>query len=41
MILPFLAGVGALALLTLLPGPDFAITVRWAIAGGWKGRGGR
>jgi threonine/homoserine/homoserine lactone efflux protein len=32
--LAFLAAVGALALLTVLPGPDFAITVRWAIAGG-------
>jgi threonine/homoserine/homoserine lactone efflux protein len=30
----FLAAVGALALLTVLPGPDFAITIRWAIAGG-------
>jgi threonine/homoserine/homoserine lactone efflux protein len=34
MSVPFLAAVGALALLTVLPGPDFAITVRWAIAGG-------
>ena len=34
MTLAFLAAVGALALLTVLPGPDFAITVRWAIAGG-------
>ncbi|MEQ1737466.1 MAG: LysE family translocator [Rhodoglobus sp.] len=34
MALAFLAAVGALALLTVLPGPDFAITVRWAIAGG-------
>ena len=34
MTLAFLAAIGALALLTVLPGPDFAITVRWAIAGG-------
>ncbi|MEO5922185.1 MAG: LysE family translocator [Pseudolysinimonas sp.] len=34
MTLAFLAAVGALALLTVLPSPDFAITVRWAIAGG-------
>ncbi len=34
MTVAFLAAVGALALLTVLPGPDFAITVRWAIAGG-------
>jgi threonine/homoserine/homoserine lactone efflux protein len=34
MILGFLAAVGALALLTLLPGPDFAVVVRWAAAGG-------
>lgn len=30
MTLPFLAAVGALALLTVLPGPDFAIVLRWA-----------
>jgi threonine/homoserine/homoserine lactone efflux protein len=30
MTLAFFAAVGALALLTVLPGPDFAITVRWA-----------
>jgi threonine/homoserine/homoserine lactone efflux protein len=34
MTLAFLAAIGALALLTVLPGPDFAITMRWAIAGG-------
>ncbi len=34
MTLAFAAAIGALALLTVLPGPDFAITVRWAIAGG-------
>ncbi|HEY4151973.1 MAG TPA: LysE family translocator [Pseudolysinimonas sp.] len=34
MVLAFLAAVGALALLTLLPGPDFAVVVRWAAAGG-------
>ncbi|HTE60770.1 MAG TPA: LysE family translocator, partial [Solirubrobacteraceae bacterium] len=34
MTVAFLAAVGALALLTVLPGPDFAITIRWAIAGG-------
>jgi threonine/homoserine/homoserine lactone efflux protein len=34
MLIAFFAAVGALALLTVLPGPDFAITVRWAIAGG-------
>jgi threonine/homoserine/homoserine lactone efflux protein len=33
MTLAFLAAVGALALLTVLPGPDFAITVRWAATG--------
>jgi threonine/homoserine/homoserine lactone efflux protein len=32
MTLAFFAAVGALALLTVLPGPDFAITVRWAAA---------
>jgi threonine/homoserine/homoserine lactone efflux protein len=32
MTLAFLAAVGALALLTVLPGPDFAVTVRWAAA---------
>jgi threonine/homoserine/homoserine lactone efflux protein len=30
--LALLAAVGALALLTVLPGPDFAIVVRWASA---------
>ena len=34
MLLAFLAAVGALALLTVLPGPDFAVVVRWAAAGG-------
>ncbi len=34
MTLAYLAAIGALALLTVLPGPDFAITVRWAVAGG-------
>jgi threonine/homoserine/homoserine lactone efflux protein len=34
--LPLLAAVGALALLTVLPGPDFAIVVRWAAAGGLR-----
>jgi threonine/homoserine/homoserine lactone efflux protein len=34
VVLAFLAAVGALALLTLLPGPDFAVVVRWAAAGG-------
>jgi threonine/homoserine/homoserine lactone efflux protein len=29
----FLAAVGALALLTILPGPDFAIVVRWGAIG--------
>lgn len=33
MVLAFLAAVGALALLTVLPGPDFAVVVRWAAAG--------
>lgn len=31
MALDLLLAVGALALLTLVPGPDFAVTVRWAI----------
>ena len=31
-----LAAVGALALLTVLPGPDFAIVVRWAATGGFR-----
>lgn len=34
MTLGLLASVGALALLTVLPGPDFAIVVRWAAIGG-------
>lgn len=34
MTLAFLAAVGTLALLTLLPGPDFAVVVRWAATGG-------
>ena len=34
MLLGFLAAVGALALLTVLPGPDFAVVVRWAASGG-------
>ena len=34
MLLAFLAAVGALALLTVLPGPDFAVVVRWAASGG-------
>lgn len=34
MLLAFLAAVGALALLTVLPGPDFAVVVRWAATGG-------
>lgn len=33
MVLAFLAAVGALALLTVLPGPDFAVVVRWAAGG--------
>ncbi|MEO6532777.1 MAG: LysE family transporter, partial [Pseudolysinimonas sp.] len=33
MLLAFLAAVGALALLTVLPGPDFAVVVRWAASG--------
>ncbi|CAN5409132.1 LysE family translocator [soil metagenome] len=33
MTLAFLAAVGALALLTVLPGPDFAIVARWAAIG--------
>lgn len=32
MTVAFLAAVGALALLTVLPGPDFAIVVRWSAA---------
>jgi threonine/homoserine/homoserine lactone efflux protein len=36
MSLPLLAAVGALALLTVLPGPDFAIVVRWAASGGLR-----
>jgi len=36
MTLPLLAAVGALALLTVLPGSDFAIVVRWAAAGGFR-----
>lgn len=31
-----LAAVGALALLTVLPGADFAIVVRWAATGGFR-----
>lgn len=31
-----LAAVGALALLTLLPGADFAIVARWAATGGFR-----
>ena len=34
MLLAFLAAVGALALLTILPGPDFAVVVRWAASDG-------
>src|SRR6185503_10083627 len=34
MVLAFLAAVGALALLTVLPGPDFAVVVRWAAVRG-------
>jgi threonine/homoserine/homoserine lactone efflux protein len=34
MTLAVLAAVGALALLTVLPGPDFAVVLRWAIFGG-------
>jgi threonine/homoserine/homoserine lactone efflux protein len=34
MLLGFLAAVGALALLTVLPGPDFAVVVRWAASDG-------
>jgi threonine/homoserine/homoserine lactone efflux protein len=34
--LAFLAAIGALALLTVLPGPDFAIVVRWAASGGLR-----
>jgi threonine/homoserine/homoserine lactone efflux protein len=36
MTLSLLAAVGALALLTVLPGPDFAIVVRWAASGGLR-----
>ena len=36
MTLAFLAAVGALALLTVLPGPDFAIVVRWAASSGFR-----
>jgi threonine/homoserine/homoserine lactone efflux protein len=32
--LPFLAAIGALALLTILPGADFAVVLRWAAVGG-------
>ena len=34
MLLAFAAAVGALALLTVLPGPDFAVVVRWAASDG-------
>jgi len=34
VLLAFLAAVGALALLTVLPGPDFAVVVRWAASDG-------
>lgn len=34
MLVAFLAAVGALALLTVLPGPDFAVVARWAAVGG-------
>ena len=34
MLLGFLAAVGALTLLTVLPGPDFAVVVRWAAYAG-------
>ncbi len=34
MTVAFAAAIGALALLTVLPRPDFAITLRWAIADG-------
>jgi threonine/homoserine/homoserine lactone efflux protein len=34
MLLGFLAAIGALALLTALPGPDFAVVVRWAASDG-------
>ena len=34
MLLAFLAAVGALALLTVMPGPDFAVVVRWAASDG-------
>lgn len=34
MLPELLAAVGVLALLTVLPGPDFAIVLRWAAAGG-------
>lgn len=36
MSLGILAAVGALALLTILPGPDFAIVVRWSATGGFR-----
>jgi threonine/homoserine/homoserine lactone efflux protein len=36
MTVALLAAVGALALLTVLPGPDFAIVVRWAATGGFR-----
>jgi threonine/homoserine/homoserine lactone efflux protein len=37
MTLAVLGAVGALALLTILPGPDVAITVRWATVGARQG----
>lgn len=37
MIAGLLAAIGALALLTVLPGPDFAIVVRWASHGARSG----
>jgi threonine/homoserine/homoserine lactone efflux protein len=36
MTVALLAAVGALALLTLLPGPDFAIVARWAGTAGFR-----